>query len=109
MKERRWCKDRNQSLPSPLSSLLQGALPHWALPDCETSLLLGAHHRGGGGRQGRRKGRGDTDRKSERTKKANGRSEVERDLRSWARGQGGLEVKGKLKEGWKPALSRSEF
>ena len=42
-------------------------------------------------------------------KKANGRSEVERDLRSWVRGQGGLEVKGKLKEGWTPALSQSEF
>lgn len=97
-----------QSLPSPLPNLLQGALPPLGLfptvrpPLCSWEVTTEDRKEGE-----RQIETGDVGEKSERKKNVKHRSELDRDFRSWLRGQGTLEVKGNAGEGWKPTLSQS--
>lgn len=97
----------SRGAPEPAPTLFQTSSrepsPVELVPVVRPPLLLSSHQ---GGERGGGEGREDTGKESDGEKNVDGRSEVERDLRSWIRGQGRLEVKGNLEEGWKPTLLR---
>lgn len=99
------------SLPSLLPNLLQGALPLLGLfPTVRLPPLWSWEVTTEDRKEGKRQiETGDVGEKSERKRNVKCRSELDRDFRSWVRGQGTLEVKGNVGEGWKPTVSGLVF